>query len=184
MKKPGIILAVTLFVFSGGKVAAQEAVKEIKPDKSPVDISYHRGEDKQPLAKVQYARPSKDGRTIFGELVPFGKVWRTGANEATEIMLYADASFGGKEVSQGRYSLATIPGEDTWTVVLNSALDQWGAYTYDEKKDVARVEVPSQKTSNTIEMLTIYFEGEGTSQSNLVIAWDDTVVKVPVEFNQ
>ncbi|QEC51816.1 DUF2911 family protein [Anseongella ginsenosidimutans] len=184
MKKPGIILAVTLFVFSGSNVAAQESVTDIKLDKSPLDISYHRDADKQPLAKVQYSRPSKNGRTIFGELEPFGKVWRTGANESSEIRFFTDVSFGGKDIPAGTYSLFTIPDEENWTVILNSATDQWGGYSYDESKDVARVEVPAQRTAGTVELLTIYFDGENPAKSDLVIAWDNTVVKVPVEFNQ
>lgn len=184
MKKPGIILAVTLFVFSGSKVMAQESVQEIKLDASPADISYYRGEDKQPLAKVQYARPAKNGRTIFGELVPYGEVWRTGANENTEIRFYTDVSFGGEDVPAGTYSLFTIPEDGNWTVILNSALDAWGSYTYDEGKDVTRVEAAAAETATPVERLTIYFEGEGAPESNLVIAWDDTVVKIPVEFQR
>src|SRR3546814_10661444 len=96
MKKPGIILAVTLFVFSGSNAVAQNAVKEIKLDKSPLDISYFK-HDEKPLAKVQYARPARNGRNVFGELEKYGKVWRTGANERTEIRFYTDATFGGKQ---------------------------------------------------------------------------------------
>lgn len=183
MKKPGIILAVTLFVFSGSNVAAQDSVKDIKLDKSPLDISYFRNDEK-PLAKVQYSRPAKNGRKIFGELEKLGEVWRTGANENTEIKFFTDVSFGGEEIPAGNYSLFTIPNEENWTVIINSATDAWGDYSYDESKDVARVEVPAQRTAGTVERLTIYFEGENTPETNLVIAWDDTMVKVPIEFNE
>lgn len=184
MKKPGIILAVTLFVFSGSKVAAQESVQDIKPDKSPADISYYRGENKEALAKVVYSRPAKNGRTIFGELVPYGEVWRTGANENTEIRFNTDVTFGGENVPAGTYSLFTVPEEGNWTVILNSAVDQWGAYSYDEGKDVIRIEAAAAETAAPVELLTIYFEGEGASETNLVIAWDNKVAKVPVAFQQ
>ncbi|HYH57139.1 MAG TPA: DUF2911 domain-containing protein, partial [Anseongella sp.] len=102
MKKPGIILAVTLFVFSGSNVSAQNSVKEVALDKSPADISYYPetvafGKDGTPLARVIYGRPQKKGRDVFSEeIAPFGKVWRTGANENTEIKFYTDVSFGGE----------------------------------------------------------------------------------------
>lgn len=190
MKKPGIILAVTLFVFSGAKVSsAQESVPEINIDKSPVDISYYPvraafDKDASPLAKVQYGRPHKNGREIFGKLEPFGKVWRTGANENTEIRFYTDVSFGGEEVPAGTYSLFTIPNEDTWTVILNKQTDRWGAYSYDESQDIARVEAPLQQPAATVEVLSIYFQGEDRSKAELAIAWDNSLVKVPIEFNE
>src|SRR3546814_278476 len=167
MKKPGIILAVTLFVFSGSNAVAQNAVKEIKLDKSPLDISYFK-HDEKPLAKVQYARPARNGRKVFGELEKYGKVWRTGANESTEIRFYTDATFGGKQIPAGTYSLFTIPNEGNWTVIINSATDGWGAYSYDQGKDVARVEVPAQRTSGTVERLTLYFEGDDPAKTNQI----------------
>lgn len=189
MKKPGIILAVTLFVFSGSKASAQDSVTKVELDKSPVDISYYParvtfGKDGEPLAKVQYGRPQKNGRDIFGELEPFGKVWRTGANENTEIRFYSDVSFGGEQVPAGTYSLFSIPGEENWTVILNSQTDRWGAYSYDESKDVARVEAPLQNPGAPVEILTIYFEGTDRSEADLVITWDGALVKVPVEFSE
>src|SRR3546814_1045144 len=91
-------------------------------------------------------------RSVFGELEKYGKVWRTGANESTEIRFYTDATFGGKQIPAGTYSLFTIPNEGNWTVIINSATDGWGAYSYDQGKDVARVEVPAQRTSGTVEV--------------------------------
>lgn len=127
---------------------------------------------------VSYGQPSKRGRVIFGELVPYGKVWRTGANEATEITFGKDAVFGGKPVKKGTYALFTIPTENEWTVILNSELKQWGAYGYDKvkDKDVLNIKVPSKKLDQEVEEMTIRFD----ESNNLIIEWDKTQVSVPV----
>ena len=128
--------------------------------------------------KVTYGQPSKKGREIFGKLVPYGEVWRTGANEATEITFAKDVTVGGKPVKAGTYTLFTIPTENEWTVILNSQLKQWGAYDYGKHKDkdVAQFTVPSSKTSAVVEKLTYSF----TPENDLVIAWDDRQISVPI----
>ncbi|HPI80519.1 MAG TPA: DUF2911 domain-containing protein, partial [Cyclobacteriaceae bacterium] len=110
-------------------------------DASPADIAIFRpdGQGSAPVAKVVYGRPQKKGRTILGGLEKYGKVWRTGANETTEIKLYKDVTVGDKMVKAGTYSLYTIPDKDKWVIIFNSKLDTWGAFEYDESKDVARV---------------------------------------------
>lgn len=142
-------------------------------DKSPADISYLR-KDKQAIAKVIYSRPMKNGRTIFGDLIPYDKVWRTGANEATEIKFFKDVTFGGKKVAAGTYSLFSIPGESKWTIILNAGLDQWGAYSYKEDQDVVRVE-GAVSAGDEVEAMAIIFH-----EDQLIIAWDKTRVSVPV----
>lgn len=128
--------------------------------------------------KVSYGQPSKRDRAIFGKLVPYGQVWRTGANEATEITFAKDMNFGGKPVKAGTYSLFTIPGEKEWTIILNSELKQWGSFNYDKikDKDVLQVKVPSMKVPMT-EKLTLSFD----ESNNLTIAWEETGVKVEVK---
>lgn len=128
--------------------------------------------------KVAYGQPSKKGRVIFGELVPYGKVWRTGANEATEITFAKDATFGGKPIKAGTYSLFTIPTETEWTIILNPELKQWGAYGYDKVKDknVLETKVPAKKTGGVVEPLTYRFD----DKNNLIIEWDQTQVEIPV----
>ena len=139
------ILSFALFAFFVCPLVASAQLPPL--DKSPADIAYFRkSRQDAPVAKLIYSRPQRNGREIFGALVPYGKVWRTGANEATEITFFKDGTFGGKPVKAGRYSLFTIPNEKTWTVILSSALDVWGAYTYDEKQDVLRIEVPVRQT--------------------------------------
>src|SRR5688572_24574460 len=129
--------------------------------------------------KVNYSQPSKRDRVIFGELVPYGKVWRTGANEATEIKFDKDVTFGGKPLKAGTYTLFTIPNEKEWTVILNAQLSQEGASEYEKYKDknVAQITVPSTKTSGVVEKLTFSL----TPANDMVIAWDDRQITVPIK---
>ena len=160
-------------------------------DKSPMDASYYpvnypilKIQDKatEPLvARVIYSRPQKNGRVVFGELVEYGKVWRMGANEATEIDFYKDVKIKGKKVKKGRYTLYALVNPDRWTIVLNSETDTWGAFKYDAKKDIARVDVPVSKNSELVEALAIQFEKDGTGFS-LVVAWDDVLVRMPINL--
>jgi len=133
-------------------------------------------------ASVAYGQPSKRGREIFGGLEPYGKVWRTGANEATEITFKRDVTFGGARVKAGTYTLFTIPGEKTWTIILNSTLKQWGAYQYEKIKgsDVAKVTVEAGTNAEVVEKLTLSFKPVGTAE-HLVIAWDKTRVEVEIK---
>jgi len=132
--------------------------------------------------KVVYGQPSKKGRVVFGadgssSLEKYGKVWRTGANDATEVTFKSDVMFGGKMVKAGTYTLFTIPGEKEWSVLLNSTLGQWGAYDYEKIKaaDVATVKVPVSENKTPIEKLTIT-----PANSSITIAWDNMTVSVPV----
>ncbi len=129
---------------------------------------------------VVYGQPSKRDRVIFGGLVPYGKVWRTGANAATEITFKKDAVFGGKEIKAGTYTLFTVPTESDWTIILNSELKQWGAFGYDKikDKDVLKTTVPSTRLDQTIEKLTLRFN----EQNSLIIEWDNTRVTVPIKI--
>lgn len=158
-------------------------------DKSPMDMAYfpdNFAHDRKPgenaIVRVTYSRPQKNGREIFGKLIPYGKVWRTGANEATEIKFYQDVELGGKRVKAGSYSLFTIPGEKEWTIILNNDLDYWGAYSYNEKNDVLRVKAPASELNNTLENFTIQFNNKGEKQGAMKLAWDKTVVEVPLKF--
>lgn len=152
-------------------------------DASPADIAYLRqdGRRSEPVAKVVYGRPLKKGRTMLGDKEPYGKVWRTGANETTEVTLFKEVTFGDKKLSPGTYALYTIPGKDKWVVIFNSKLNTWGAYEYDESKDVARIEVPAGKTESEVEAFTIAFDGaKGTG--TLMMAWENVLVKVPLKW--
>lgn len=159
------------------------------PDKSPMDMAYFpdhfahdRKEGEKAIIRVTYSRPLKNGREVFGKLVPYGKVWRTGANEATEIKFYQDVDFGGKKVKAGSYSLFTIPAEKEWVVILNSDLDYWGAYKYNEKNDVVRVPASVTSVTQPLENFSIQFEKKGDKQGVMKFAWDTTVAEVPFSF--
>lgn len=132
--------------------------------------------------KVYYARPSKRGREIFGKLVPYGEVWRTGANQATEIVFSKDVTFGGKAVKAGRYALFTIPTKDKWTVILSSKLSQWGSFSYNAKDDVVRTEVVPTAQKEVTEMFTIKLD-KADKGASLMMMWDQTSVAVPISVN-
>jgi len=149
-------------------------------DKSPMDMatypSSYRVSDK--MVRVIYSRPQLKGRSM-SELAPSGKVWRTGANEAVEITFYQDMNVGGTVVKAGTYSLFTIPGDSEWTVILNSNLNQWGAYSYDESADVARVMASTNKGSTSLEAFSIAFN-EVDNGVHMVMGWGDVRVAVPM----
>lgn len=158
------------------KMAMKKEIKFPSIQKSPTDISYMRDGRRGPVhAKVVYSRPYKKDRAIFGELVPFGKVWRTGADEATEITFYKDVMFGGNEVKAGSYAVYTVPNKDSWEVILNTGLHQWGAFGLDAKKEVARTTAKTKSMSKSLENFSIVF-----SDGNMIMAWDTTMVAVPI----
>lgn len=130
---------------------------------------------------VTYGRPYKNDRNIFGELEKYGRVWRVGADEATTITFKKDVKLGDKEVKAGTYTLFAIPNENEWTIIINSKLGQWGAYSYEKNKasDVAQFNVPVKKLESVVEQLTIRFEGE----TAMLIEWDKTQVLVPLSYN-
>jgi len=178
-----LILAISLSI-------AAFAQSDLPPvDKSPMDMSYYpvnypvlKIEDKitEPLvARVIYSRPKKEGRTIFGGLVEYGKVWRLGANEATEIEFYRKVNIGAKKISKGRYTLYAIVNENSWTFILNSETDTWGAFKYNAEKDVIRIDVPVEKINEPVESLVMAFEKENNN-INLVVAWENVKVTLPI----
>lgn len=171
------IVLVLLMILGMNTADAQEFPKV---DVSAMDAVIVRSDDSKSFMRVIYSRPQKNGREIFGELVPFGKVWRTGANEATEITFYTDVMFGNKSVEAGTYSLFTIPGKDKWTVILNKDLNLWGAYRYDEAKDVARIEVEPKPTAASVETFSITSK-KADEGYHLLMGWDDTYVEIPVK---
>lgn len=126
---------------------------------------------------LTYGRPSVRDRDIFGALVPFGEVWRSGANEPSVITFSGDVTVEGEAVPAGSYALFTVPGEEAWTVILNSDTAQWGAMAYDEGKDVLRVEVAPEDGGAT-EMMTFSFEDVSETEGRLVLQWDE--VRVPI----
>ncbi|OWR14571.1 DUF2911 domain-containing protein [Chryseobacterium sp. VAUSW3] len=130
---------------------------------------------------VDYGRPGVKGRKIFGDLVPYNKVWRAGANGATKITFGQAVNFGGKTVPAGSYGLFVIPAEKEWKVILNKDAQQWGAYAYDEKLNVTDITVPVQKLSEKQEWFGIELNPVDDNAVDMVVKWDQTKVTVPVK---
>jgi hypothetical protein len=142
------------------------------------------GEHDGLAVSVKYCQPYKKGRLIFGEekdeaLVPYGKYWRLGSNESTEISFNKDVTFAGQPVKSGTYRMYAIPTADSWQVVLNSELGKWGYSEPDYKLDVVKVSVPVQKATEEKEQFTIDLSNQA-SGLNLDLLWDNTKVTVPI----
>lgn len=187
---------------SGSKVAAKDSLVTLSDnpyqstDQSPMDISYCPDDYPQqkmkglvtagPVARVIYSRPHKKGRVIFSDnpksLCQYGKPWRLGANESTEIEFFQPVMVGGKNIDAGRYVLYCIPHADKWEIVFNSNLNSWGLQI-DPAKDVFRTEVPVQEQSPAIEDFTMIFR-ETTEGAELLMTWDNVKVLMPVTYSK
>lgn len=130
---------------------------------------------------VTYSRPGVYGRTIWGELVPYGKVWRTGANEATTIEFNTAVKLGGKDFEAGTYALFTIPAEDEWVVIINNNPNQWGDYSYKEEENVATFTAQAKAAKKFHERFTFYIYPTGETTAEVKLAWADKAVTFPVE---
>lgn len=176
-------IAFILLVFLNTDILSAQRFEKL--DKTPHDIAYYReSRISKPIVKVLYGRPtSKKKVEVFGTEIPFNEIWRTGANEATEIKLYKDITFGGKKVKAGTYVLYTIPNEKTWKVILSSNTDVLGAYQYDPIFNVAEIEVPVSKAEN-LDTFSIGFKKVKVDSINMVLAWKSTRVKVPINVKE
>ncbi|SDH59184.1 DUF2911 domain-containing protein [Chitinophaga filiformis] len=133
------------------------------------------------FVEVNYSRPAMKGRTIMGDLVPYGKVWRTGANGATTITFGDDITFGGTAVKAGKYGLLTIPGQSEWTVILTKSLDVTSPAAYKPENDVVRVKVPSNELPFAVENFMITFDDISSNEANMLLIWDKTIISVPLK---
>ena len=124
-----------------------------------------------------YSQPAVKDRKLWDGLVPFGKVWRTGANEATWIEVAADVKVGGKTLPKGKYGVFTIPGEEEWTIIFNETWSQWGAYEYDSEKDVLRITAKPTKSDQFYERFTIQLDDKGKARFN----WGDLSVPFSIK---
>lgn len=129
---------------------------------------------------IEYSRPFMKGRKVVGgELVPYGKVWRTGANEATTLTTEIDLNIGGATIPAGKYTLYTLPSETGWKLIINKQTGQWGTI-YDEKQDLVRVDMKTSQLSDPVEQFTILLEPHGDALAQLSLQWETTQVSVPV----
>ena len=130
---------------------------------------------------LDYGRPAVKGRKVFGELVPFGQVWRAGANSATKITFEQSIDFGGKVVPAGTYGVFVIPQEKEWKIILNKDANQWGAYSYDERLNIVDITVPTQKLTEAQEVFEIALNPKDENNVDMVFKWDITKVIVPLK---
>lgn len=172
-----ILLLIVLINLFAHSTHAQEA---LKPRPSPLAVITMRYKDA--YVKINYSQPHKRGREVFGNLVPYGKVWRTGANEATEMTLTHNIQINGNLLKAGTYSIFTIPDKEKWTIIINSDIGLWGSYNYNQKLDVMRFEVPVQTMQDTVyEPFTLQFD-QRNDVADLLIMWDRIKVSIPIKF--
>lgn len=170
-------LLVTVFCLSLLLIASRALLAEQAKRASPHEqVTAVLGGKK---VTIDYGRPLKKGRDIFGKLVPFGQVWRTGADEATVLTSEGNLTLGDLKVPKGSYTLFTVPGEKEWQLVVNKAAKQWGAYSYDQKQDVGRAKMTVAAAAAPVEQFTIAIEVQGKG-GTLKLSWDKTVASIPI----
>lgn len=174
-----LVLAVLMPVVLAGSpgLRAQERAFTIPGTNPPAEVHERIAATEVHIA---YHRPRVRGREIFGALVPWDRVWRTGADNATRISFSRDVTLGGVPVPAGEYELFTIPGREAWTVIIHEHRSQWGSYAYDPAYDVARVPATPEEAPSPVESFTLSVEDVGRDRATLVLAWDRT--RVPVEI--
>lgn len=182
MKRLLIILGVLIAVLLIAMLALRIYTKSFSPEET---ISYDSGEIDM---SVTYCRPYVSDRDIFGDLVPYGEVWRTGANEATVFRTNTELEIGGKILPAGEYSIFTVPGPEKWEVIFNEQTGQWGISVIkggkanrDPEKDVLVTEIPAIQTDEFFEQFTISLEGM-SGEVDLIIMWETTMVVVPMNI--
>lgn len=173
MKKIGFLL---FFVLLGLGVSAQ---KFAGLDKSPMDLTMLRKDrNAKPIAKIFYSRPQLAGRKL-ADLAPDGKVWRLGANEATELIINEPIKVGGTKLAAGTYTMYAVPSASKWTIVISKDTDVWGSYAYNEANDVLRVDAPTMKAKETIDAFSIDFN---YGDKAIYFGWGDVIAKLPIEL--
>lgn len=130
--------------------------------------------------EVNYSRPNMKGRTVFGDLAPYGKLWRTGANAATKVTFGEDVTVGGVAVKAGTYVLYTVPNKDEWEVIFNKGLGNWGIDGYKKEEDVARFKVKPIALTSSVETFTIQLGNVTPATADIQVSWEKTQINIPV----
>ncbi len=172
-KQISLSLVLVAMFFSMATMAQKKAEDKSKRPSPPAKAE---GTIDGAKVAIDYSTPSAKGRKMLGDKEPFGKVWRTGANEATTFEVDKNVKIEGKDLPKGKYALFTIPGENEWTIILNKKADQWGAYDYKEADDALRVTVKPGKTDKFVETFKIAIEG-----NKVVLRWENTQVAFAVK---
>jgi hypothetical protein len=167
MQKVTLIVTLSSFVLFSATISAQER------QSPPAKVSENVGST---IVTIDYSQPSVKGREIWGGLVAYGKIWRTGANEATTFEVSTDVKVEGESLKAGKYGLFTVPNENEWVIIFNSVSDQWGAFNYDESKDVLRVKVKPEQVADNTEKMTFNISDDGV----VSLKWEKLVVNFNV----
>ncbi|HEV7346824.1 DUF2911 domain-containing protein [Telluribacter sp.] len=177
MKTNLVKIAALSFFMASATLTAQAQIQV--PQASPAaTISQTIGLAK---ATVEYSRPALKGRKMFGAQVPYGKVWRTGANKITNLILSDEMMVNGQKVAAGTYGLFTIPNPNEWTIILSKDANVWGAYTYNPANDVVKFTVKPQKLAKPEEFFTIEFTDFTASEANVALRWENVGVKFGIK---
>jgi len=170
---------IMLTIMLGGFLALSTNAQEMKlPAPSP--SATLKQDFSTSSIEINYSRPSVRGRKIFGGIIPFGEVWRTGANSATKIIFGEDVSLKGKPVKAGTYALYTVPGATEWKVIINKGVGNWGTSGFDAKDDVAEFMVPATKIAEAVQSFTISVDNITGTNCDIVLSWENTKVTIPV----
>lgn len=192
MKKVSLLMlfvCTSFLIASAQNTQSAKGVSFAKIDASPLDVVYFplnttkAKEPVTPIMRVLYSRPQKKGREIFGVLEQFGKIWRLGANESTELELFTSVKINGKKVKAGRYSAFVIPNKEMWTFILNKQTDKWGSFSYNERNDVLRMDIPVTKLEQPLENFSISFDANEQG-ADLIMAWDKSQAALPIQFKK
>ncbi len=166
---------------SAGLFAQAPAVKIAFPDASPAATLKQRVGVTD--VEISYNRPGMKGRTVFGGLVPYGEIWRTGANTATKLTFSTDVKLNGTAIPAGTYELFTIPGKTEWMIIIHKNMSQWGSYAYDQKNDVARFKVTPSTLGSAVETMAFGLSDVHNDSATLYISWEKTRVPMKLEVD-
>jgi hypothetical protein len=168
-----VVLCFGLAVLAASAAQQDKSKRPSPPATATVDLGGGKS------VTVDYSSPRAKGRKIYGDVVPYGQVWRTGANEATTFVTTADITVGGTAVPAGSYTLFTVPGKDKWVLILSKKTGEWGTDYPGESNDLARVDMKVSPLTGAVENFTISFEKTG-SGANLNIDWENTRASVAI----
>jgi hypothetical protein len=178
MQRKQLAVGVSLVMLIAVMAMAQQSPEDKSKRPSPHDRTEVTLKGKK--ITIDYGRPYLKGRKVGQELAPYGKVWRTGADEATALSTEVDLNIGGVKVPAGKYTLYTLPSEGTWKLIINKQTGQWGT-KYDESQDLARVDMKKTALPQSVEQFTISFDKKNENTANLNLDWENTRVSVEVK---
>ena len=178
MQRRYLAIGVSFVLMVAGLAVAQQQPEDKSKRPSPPATAEVTLKGKK--ITIDYSRPSLKGRKVGQELAPYGKVWRTGANEATALNTEVDLNIGGVKVPAGKYTLYTLPSEGTWKLIINKQTGQWGT-KYDESQDLARIDMKKSARPESVEQFTISFDKKDETTADLNLDWENTRVSVVVK---